>query len=204
MADLQFSHSDPSPVPETKTGSRPVSSDPDSDLIPGLRAGDEQALRLLVDRRTASLHRLCYRLLGDEFEAEDVCQDSFLKFWRAAPNWREGEARILTWLCRVATNACYDRLRKMRPDLPGDMSEEADSRIGAHAELVDRQRWDALQIAMMSLPERQRTALSLCYDEALPQREAAAVMNIGEKAYEGLLVRGRKALRALMKETEHA
>ncbi|MEM7678824.1 MAG: sigma-70 family RNA polymerase sigma factor [Myxococcota bacterium] len=178
-------------------------TDPDSDLLPGLRAGNETALRSLVERRTTTLHRLCYRLLGDEFEAEDVCQESFLKFWRAAPDWREGEARILTWLCRVATNACYDRLRKKRPDLPGEMEDQADTRSDAHVVLAERQRWDALQTAMMQLPDRQRTALSLCYDEALPQREAAAVMNIGEKAYEGLLVRGRKALRALMMETEH-
>lgn len=178
-------------------------ADPDSDLVPGLRAGDEMALRTLMDRRLSSVHRIAYRLLGDTHEAEDVCQDTFLKFWRAAPDWREGEARILTWLCRVATNACYDRLRKSRPDLPGDMSDQADGRTGAEAHLIERERWDALQTAMMSLPERQRAALSLCYDEALPQRDAAAVMGIGEKAYEGLLVRARKGLRTLMQESEY-
>lgn len=178
--------------------------DPDTDLIPGLRAGDEMALRQLIDRRMPSVHRLAYRLLGDTHEAEDVCQDTFLKFWRAAPDWRDGEARILTWLCRVATNGCYDRLRKSRPDLPGQMDDQADDRDGAETQIVARERWGALQTAMMSLPDRQRAALSLCYDEALPQREAAAIMGIGEKAYEGLLVRARKALRALMQESEYA
>ncbi|GLQ21058.1 sigma-70 family RNA polymerase sigma factor [Algimonas porphyrae] len=178
--------------------------EPDKDLIPGLRAGDEAALRALIDRRMASVHRVAYRLLGDRFEAEDVCQDTFLKFWRAAPNWRDGEARILTWLCRVATNGCYDRLRKKRPDLPGDMLEPVDSRAPVDRKMVADERWDALQTAMMTLPERQRTALSLCYDEAMPQRDAAAVMGLGQKAYEALLVRARRALRALMEETEHA
>lgn len=178
--------------------------DPDHDLIPGLRAGNEPALRLLMDRRMNTVHRLAYRLLGDEFEAEDVCQDTFLKFWRAAPDWRDGEARILTWLCRVATNACYDRLRKSCPDLPGDMSEEADGRDGADTNLVARQRWDALQAAMMGLPDRQRAALSLRYDDALSQRDAAEIMGTSEKAYEALLVRGRKTLKVLMQESEHA
>lgn len=178
--------------------------DPDHDLISGLRAGNEPALRALMDRRMATVHRLAYRLLGDQFEAEDICQETFLKFWRAAPDWRTGEARILTWLCRVATNACYDRLRKSRPDLPGDMSDQADSRDGADQTLVARQRWDALQTAMMALPDRQRAALSLCYDEALSQRDAAQVMAISEKAYEALLGRGRKTLKALMQESEHA
>jgi RNA polymerase sigma-70 factor (ECF subfamily) len=71
-------------------------SDPDHDLIPGLRAGDNAALRTLMDRRLRTVHRLAYRLLGDEFEAEDICQDTFLKFWRAAPEWRTGDARVLT------------------------------------------------------------------------------------------------------------
>lgn len=179
-------------------------TDPDHDLIPGLRAGSEPALRTLMDRRMKTVHRLSYRLLGDEFEAEDICQDTFLKFWRAAPDWREGDARILTWLCRVATNACYDRLRKKRPDLPGDMSDQADRRDSADNSLVARERWDALQAAMMELPERQRAALSLRYDDALPQRDAAKIMGTTEKAYEALLVRGRKTLKALMQESEHA
>lgn len=178
-------------------------TDPDTDLIPDLMAGNERALRTLMDRRMGSVHRLAYRLLGDEFDAEDVCQDTFLKFWRTAPTWRTGEARILTWLCRVATNGCYDRLRKSRPDLPGDMSEQADSRDGVVTRLVHAERWDALQAAMMTLPERQRAALSLCYDEALSQRDAAQVMIISEKAYEALLVRGRKALKILMEDRAH-
>jgi RNA polymerase sigma-70 factor (ECF subfamily) len=95
-------------------------------------------------------------------------------------------------------------LRKSRPDLPGDMDEEADTRMGADTHLVTRERWDALQSAMMRLPERQRTALSLCYDEALSQREAASIMTISEKAYEALLMRGRKTLKVMMQESEHA
>ncbi|MGJ8558784.1 MAG: sigma-70 family RNA polymerase sigma factor [Litorimonas sp.] len=178
--------------------------DPDHDLIPGLRAGNELALRTLMERRMKTVHRLAYRLLGDEFDAEDICQDTFLKFWRTAPDWRTGEARVLTWLCRVATNACYDRLRKSRPDLPGDMSEQVDRRDGADTTLVARQRWDALQAAMMDLPDRQRAALSLRYDDALSQREAAEVMGTSEKAYEALLVRARKTLKTLMQESEHA
>lgn len=178
-------------------------ADPDHDLISGLMAGKETALRALMDRRMATVHRLAYRLLGDEFESEDVCQETFLKFWRAAPTWRTGEARILTWLCRVATHDCYDRLRKSRPDLPGDLSEQADNRDTADTNLEARQRWDALQSAMMRLPERQRIALSLCYDDALSQKDACEIMNIGEKAYEALLVRGRKGLKERMKEREH-
>ncbi|MGB6319839.1 MAG: sigma factor-like helix-turn-helix DNA-binding protein, partial [Litorimonas sp.] len=107
-------------------------------------------------------------------------------------------------LCRVATNACYDRLRKRKPELPGEMADHADGRVSADAALAERQRWDAVQAAMMTLPQPQRAAMALRYDQALPQREAAAVLGVGEKAYEALLVRARKTLRAALKESEHA
>ena len=175
--------------------------DPDLDLLAGLARGEEAALRALMDRRLATVHRLAFRLLGDAHEAEDVAQEAFLKLWHAAPTWKPGRARLSTWLCRVAKNACYDRLRKRRPDLPGETLDPVDERPGAHVQLERSQRWDALQFAMMGLPENERTALSLCYDQALPQREAAAVMEMSEKAYESLLVRARRALR--LKVSEH-
>ncbi|MEL6686912.1 MAG: sigma-70 family RNA polymerase sigma factor [Pseudomonadota bacterium] len=177
--------------------------DPDRDLIPGLKAGEESALRLLMSRRMETLHRLAFRLLGDRFEAEDVCQETFLKFWRAAPEWRTGEAKILTWLCRVATNDCYDRLRKHRPDLPGDLPEQVDQTQTAQDRLTQNEDWDRLQTAMMALPDRQRAALTLRYDQDMPQREAASILGISEKAYEALLVRGRKKLKTLMQESDH-
>ena len=175
-------------------------SDPDIDLLPGLRRGEDRALRALMDRRLGMVHGLAYRLLGDAFEAEDVAQEAFLKLWSAAPDWETGRARLSTWLCRVATNACYDRLRKKRPDLPGETLDPPDDRPGAQLSLERRERWDTLQTAMMALPETQRTALSLCYDQALPQREAAAVMEMTEKAYESLLVRARRALKEKVSE----
>ena len=148
-----------------------------------------------MDRRLASVHRLAYRLLGDEFEAEDVAQEAFLKLWSHVSDWQPGRARLSTWLHRVASNACYDRLRKRREALPGEALDAEDDRPGAHAQLERRQRWDALQTAMMGLAPKERTALTLCYDEALPQREAAKVLELTEKAYESLLVRARRKLK---------
>ena len=175
------------------------SNDPDQDLIPGLMARDEAVFRRLIDRRVASVHRVAYRLLGDRHDAEDVAQETFLKFWRQAETWKSEQARILTWLCRVATNDCYDRLAKKKAVLPGDMPDTADERH-THGEtrMIQSERWDALQRAIMQLPDRQRAAISLCYDEDLSQREAALILSVSEKAYESLLVRARRTLREIM------
>lgn len=156
-----------------------------------------------MDRRLTTVHRLAYRLLGDTHEAEDVAQETFLKFWSQASAWKSDKARILTWLCRVASNDCYDRIRRHKPQLGRDDLDPVDDRAGSEAFLMKQEQRDALQRAMMSLPDRQRTALALRYDEDMPQRDAAAVMDISEKAYEGLLVRGRRGLKSLMMEGDH-
>lgn len=183
--------------------SQTASIDPDHDLIPALRNGDEGAFRTLMDRRLPTVHRLIYRILGDAAEAEDIAQETFLKFWSTAPDWTAGQARILTWLCRVATHAAYDRIRRKRPLLMGDDLDPMDERETHESRIIKQQRWDDLQAAIMQLPDRQRTALSLCYDEAMPQRDAAKIMDISEKAYEALLVRGRRALKSVMMERDH-
>ena len=74
--------------------------------------GDQRAIRALIGRKAARVLALAGRMLGDATEAEDVAQETFLRIWRIAPDWRPGEARFDTWLHRVALNLCYDRLRR--------------------------------------------------------------------------------------------
>src|SRR5437879_6324297 len=74
----------------------------------------------MVARKLPRLLALAARMLGDRAEAEDVAQDAFLRLWRQAPHWRRGEARVDTWLHRVALNLCYDRLRARREIVSDD------------------------------------------------------------------------------------
>nr|WP_225444776.1 sigma-70 family RNA polymerase sigma factor [Pseudomarimonas arenosa] len=151
------------------------------------------------------LHRLAYRLLGDAGEAEDVCQEVFMKLWQLAPRW-QADAALGTWLHQVALNASRDRLRKRRDlsmeahdwEVLTDRSPAVDpERSAQHAETQD---W--LDRAMAALPQRQREALLLCHDQGLNQREAAAVMDIEIGALESLLSRARQSLRQAAKRRE--
>jgi RNA polymerase sigma-70 factor (ECF subfamily) len=141
------------------------------------------------------------RLLGDGAEAEDVAQEAMLRLWRAAPGWRAGEAQVSTWLYRVVTNLCTDRMRartRRRATALDDAPDVPDGARGAEAGMIEADRMAALQAALDALPERQRQAVVLRHIEGLGNPEIAAVMDIGVEAVESLTARGKRALAALL------
>ena len=87
----------------------------DEALLVAFGNGDREAALLLTARLTPRVLGYASRMLrGDRAEAEDVTQEAMLRLWRIAPDWRQGEAKVTTWLFRVVTNLCTDRLRKRR------------------------------------------------------------------------------------------
>jgi RNA polymerase sigma factor (sigma-70 family) len=163
--------------------------------------GDPAAARALTLRLTPRVLGYATRLLSDRAEAEDVTQEAMLRLWRVAPAWRQGEAQVTTWLYRVVTNLCTDRLRgrvRRRADALDDAPEVADGAAGAEAGLIDADRMAALQTALDALPDRQRQAVVLRHIEGLTNPEIAAVMDIGVEAVESLTARGKRSLAAIL------
>ena len=135
-------------------------------------------------------------MTGDRVQAEDIAQETFLRFWQAAAGWKDGgDATILTWLRRVATRLCIDERRKMRPVYTDLVPERADPAPRADIELVRSETAMRVQSAILDLPERQRAALVLSYYQQLSQKEGAAVMGVKGKAYESLLSRAKATLK---------
>lgn len=162
--------------------------------------GDRLAASALTARLTPLALRVAQRLLGDMAEAEDVAQDAMLRLWRIAPDWRQGEAKVSTWLYTVVRNLATDRLRKRRRgtvDLDA-VAEPADDAPGAEAQLTDAARAEALQQALMDLPERQREAIVLRHLEGLANPEIAQVMDVSVEAVESLTARGKRRLSQLL------
>lgn len=163
--------------------------------------GDPLAARALVARLMPPLLRYASRVLGDRAEAEDVVQETLLRLWRIAPDWRPGEAQPRTWAFRVAANLCTDRLRlrhRLAPRGLDDAPEGADPAPGALAALVASDRMAALDAALLALPERQRMAVVLRHIEDLPNPEIAEILGAGVEAVESLVARGKRALQALL------
>jgi len=170
--------------------------DPDIDLLPGLRAGNASALSALMDRHLDRVHSLAWHMTGDRSQAEDIAQETFLRFWQTAPGWSDtGGATILTWLRRVATRLCIDEKRRKRPIYTDMVPDNADPSLSADLELVRSETAQRVQAEILALPERQRAALILSYYQHLSQSEGAAVMGVKEKAYESLLSRAKAKLK---------
>ena len=168
---------------------------PDEALLVAFGNGDSLAARALAARFTPRILGFATRMLGDRAEAEDVAQEAMLRLWRQAPKWRQGEAKVTTWLYRVVSNLCVDRLRKTRETVELDAAPEpADGSPGAEVGLLQAARVAALDAALRGLPERQRQAVVLRHIEGLANPEIAAVMEIGVEAVESLTARGKRAL----------
>lgn len=164
--------------------------------------GDRHAALALTHRVTPRVLAYAARLLsGDRAEAEDVAQETMLRLWKVAPEWRQGETRVTTWAYRVATNLCIDRQRsrgRRRQMALDDAPELADGATGAEGRLQQADRMAALEAALSELPDRQRQAVVLRHLEGMTNPEIAAIMEIGVEAVESLTARGKRALAAIL------
>lgn len=171
----------------------------DGELVTRVAAGDAAAYRALVTRHLAAVLATAGRILTDRTEAEDVAQEAMLRLWKGAGRLEIGEAGVGPWLRRVAANLAIDRVRRRRETAVAEVPETAEPPRQMQG-LAEGDLSRRVAAALASLPERQRLALALFHYEELSQGEVAARLAISEEAVESLLARGRRALRAALKD----
>ncbi|PHQ98607.1 MAG: RNA polymerase subunit sigma [Marinosulfonomonas sp.] len=167
---------------------------PDEALLVLYANGDHAAAKALMMRMAPRVLGYAARLLNERTEAEDVVQEAMLRLWKIAPDWRQGEAKVTTWLYRVVTNLCTDRLRKRRDVALDAVAEPDDGRASVAQGMIESQRAAALTAALATLPERQRQAVVLRHLEGATNPEIAQVLEISVEAVESLTARGKRAL----------
>ena len=176
--------------------------DVDEELINRLAANDEAAFRQLVERHIDRAFAIALRILGSRADAEDVVQDSMLKVWTHRGQWQHGRAKFSTWLYRVVTNRCIDLYRQPRTDNVDAVPEPIDTRPDVVSTMHRDEVTQMLEGAMQRLPEQQRVAVILSYQENMSNGEIAEVMDTTVAAVESLLKRGRQQLRELLRRHE--
>lgn len=172
----------------------------DEDLLRRYAGGDAMAARILMARLAPPILRLARRLLNDPAEAEDVTQEAMLRLWQIAPDWREGEAQPATWLYRVAFNLATDRLRKRRGVALDSVDEPEHPAPAVLDAMIAADRARALEMALATLPERQRVAVVLRHIDGCANPEIAGVLGVGVEAVESLIARGKRRLTVLLSE----
>jgi RNA polymerase sigma-70 factor (ECF subfamily) len=167
----------------------------DETLLAFIREGHAHAFAVLVERHSQRFYRLAYRFMTDTQMAEDIVQEAFLKLWQNPAAWQPGKNTLFTtWFYRVVTNLCLDAKRRKRPDaLKDDVPAREEG--AEDQDVLQHEQHRALEREIAALPERQRTALNLCFYEELSNREAADVMGLSEKALQSLIMRAKATLK---------
>lgn len=160
----------------------------DAALVRRAAAGDENSFELLVRRHTDSVWRLCYGILRDHGMAEDAVQESFVKAYRALPEFR-AESSFKTWLLTIAHRTCLDQVRRPREQVVSlETARLERARETDHATRV------ALQIAIEALPGDEREAFMLVDVLGLSREEAASITGIPASTLKSRLARAHDRL----------
>ena len=172
----------------------------DDELLERIQDGSHEAFSVLVRRHTERFYRLAFRFVQNKEGAEDIVQDAFVKLWEDPAKWRpERNTKFTTWFYRVVVNLCLDWQRKKRPTELEDEALLPDERPSADEPLIRAEEKAMLEKEIASLPERQRTALHLCFEEGLSNQEAADIMGINLKALQSLIMRAKATLKERMR-----
>mgnify|MGYP001183637438 FL=1 len=137
-------------------------------------------------------------MLGNQHDAEEVAQEVFLRVWTHAERWEPGRAQFRTWLHRVATNLCLDRLRRRGTEDLDSIPDTASEEPSPHEQLESRQLAQRVDTALQALPARQRAAVTLTHFQGFSNIEAAEILGVTVEAVESLLGRARRQLRVAL------
>ena len=164
---------------------------------------DGPAFVALVERFRARVWRICFRLLGNEQDANDAAQEVFLRIHRGLPYFR-GEARLSTWIYRIVANVCVQEQQSRKPVTQSIDEEGLDRRTpssSANRELSDLMLRDRLEKAIARLPANYRLLVAAHYLQGVRYEDLAEALNLPLGTLKTQLHRAKRQLRRLL-ETE--
>ena len=175
-------------------------------LLERLKSECPGAFKELVDLHRDRVLNICYRFLHNREDAEDVAQDIFVEVYRSLSKFRGG-AQLSTWIYRIAVTKSLDFIRRrnrkkrfgifyapLRMENPVEQVP-APQTFNPSARLEERERSRILQQAVDSLPESQKTAITLSKYEGICYQEIADIMGTTVSSIESLTHRGMGSLR---------
>lgn len=180
---------------------------------------NQAAFKKLLNMHLSGINRYTVRMIGNAANAEDITQEVFLRLWTRADSYKPEASKLSTWLHNIAHNLCIDYFRKNHRFIQ-DSSEIYETEESLHLtsvsgrphgiatsgsdepehELAKKNRDHDVKKALMTLPERQRSAIIMCHYQGVSNKDAAHIMEVSVDALESLLSRGRLKLRKLLTE----
>ena len=162
----------------------------DEELIKQIRAGNEEAADILVKRYYTDILRYCKRHIIDQNLAEDATQETFYRVFRSLMRYQDKE-RFRAWLYMIARNICIDENRKQKNTIPlelEDIGEESD-------DIHQIENSDEIEQLLSVLPEEQREAILLYFEDELTYKEIGKILGIPARTVQSRVKNGIKAIK---------
>ena len=167
--------------------------------------GDQNAYADIVNLYQHKLYQVCYRMLGNKQEAEDIAQEAFIRAYINLHSYDQ-KRKFSTWLYRIATNLCIDRIRKKKRDyyldaeVAGTEGLDMYSQIASDEQLPEEaieqmELQDRIQYEISRLPDKYRSVIVLKYIEELSLQEISEILDMPLGTVKTRIHRGREALR---------
>ena len=177
-------------------------------LVQKAQKGDSEAFEALVNEHQRYVYNLALRVVKDENEALDLAQETFVRAWTALPNFR-GQSQFRTWLYRIVTNLCYNRLPNLRRslnDLGDDVMEDIpESHFETPSQSYEsNETRDNLYQAIENLDENYRLLITLRYQNELSYEEIASTLNLPLGTVKTGIFRAKEQLRKSLAQLEES
>ncbi|KSU58041.1 RNA polymerase subunit sigma [[Bacillus] enclensis] len=171
--------------------------------------GDQSAFSELVELYKDKVFQICFRMLGNRHEAEDIAQEAFIRAYVNIETFNQ-KRKFSTWLFRIATNLCIDRIRKKKPDYYLDAEVAGTDGLTMYSqvavdvqmpedEVENMELQETIQKEISKLPEKYRSVIVLKYIEELPLQEISEILDMPLGTVKTRVHRGREALRKQLK-----
>lgn len=170
--------------------------------------GDQNAFAEIVDLYKDKVYQLCFRMLGNQHEAEDIAQEAFIRAYVNIHTFNQ-KLKFSTWLYRIATNLSIDRIRKKKPDyyldaeIAGTDGLTMYSQLAADVSLPEEELeglelQEIIQKAILSLPDKYRSVIVLKYIDELSLKEISEILDLPIGTVKTRIHRGRESLKNLL------
>ena len=181
----------------------------DTELVERCRRKDSEAFSILVDRHKRMVFSCAYRMVGDEQEAEDIAQDVFMRVYQALPNFR-GDSKFSTWLYKIVSNVCLNRLRKVNPEtvsIEANDEEQkfsplrlADSDDTPEANFEWKRFRERIRNMVSALPPQYSEVVTLRHMKGMAYDEIASTLNLPLGTVKTHLFRAKERLREILEQ----